>query len=182
MASAKETVFNTTELLEHILLSLDSREYDEWRTLLNCQQVSQLFNSTIAGSKLLQDTLFVKGGDHLAQFFSMIRCPMQPTNGRRCDLNWSSGHGCNLQWSSQSHEATGGGLVHTLALVVSHQATKTAKTNWHTSSWTTVKTPVSEQSTDWRTGSWTKIKIPMPMKSTTMILNNSLEWHRDRSQ
>ncbi|SMY27863.1 unnamed protein product [Zymoseptoria tritici ST99CH_1A5] len=53
--SAAERLFETTEILEQILLNVN-----DMRTLLLSQRVSKLFVETITGSKALQETLFFR--------------------------------------------------------------------------------------------------------------------------
>ncbi|KAK5683819.1 hypothetical protein LTS10_003682 [Elasticomyces elasticus] len=59
-ATAVETVFGTTELLEAILLGLDTQECDGLQTLLLSQRVNRMFKATIAHSPNLQEALFFR--------------------------------------------------------------------------------------------------------------------------
>ncbi|KAK4954158.1 hypothetical protein LTR10_007586 [Elasticomyces elasticus] len=59
--TATADVFGTTELLETILLSLDTQNCNGLRTLLLSQRVNQVFSATIAGSPRIQEALFFRG-------------------------------------------------------------------------------------------------------------------------
>ena len=72
MANPVTTVFNTPELLEHILLYLDSGGLPDWKTLLQVPRISRTFQSTIAGSKRLQRALFVVSGYRMSQAVGLL--------------------------------------------------------------------------------------------------------------
>ncbi|KAK4900005.1 hypothetical protein LTR27_002768 [Elasticomyces elasticus] len=59
-ATAAETVSGTTELLEAILLGLDTHQRCGLQTLLLSQRVCRTFQATIAGSSRIQEALFFR--------------------------------------------------------------------------------------------------------------------------